>query len=347
MLAINAIHVMDCLAGAQQLPSECVQCCVTSPPYFQQRDYGVDGQLGMEASPELYVAALVNLFREIKRILKPDGTLWLNLGDSYWGSGKAGNNPEYQKKHTEFGKPSKEKSRFGKPTTGKHPSIKNKDLIGIPWAVAFALRYDGWYLRQEIIWAKTNGMPESARDRCTRNHEQIFMFSKQSQYYYDANAIKTPLKEISKLRMSRAVSQNHKYAKGSPGKKAQTICTSRGASHKIIPADNISPLESSVDHPSFWANRRSVWSFSPKGIRDKHFASFPIELPTTCILAGSSPGDLVLDPFMGSGTTAIAAANLKRRYIGFELNPEYAQIASDRLVRDLGMFMPTPISDWY
>ncbi|NII26193.1 site-specific DNA-methyltransferase [Pseudoflavitalea sp. X16] len=349
---MNTIHPIDCLQGLRQLPDDCVQCCVSSPPYFHQRDYGMEGQFGLESSPEEYVARMVEVFQEVKRVLRPDGVLWLNLGDGYWGSGKAGNNPEYQARHKEFGKPSSEKSRFSKPTTGKHPVLKPKDLIGIPWAVAFALREKGWFLRQEIIWAKPNCMPESISDRCTRNHEQIFMFSRNSQYYYDADAIKTPVLDSSAARMERGMGENHKYVEGVPGGRKHTLLSPRdnkqdqhGPRHKGF---NARWKEKAVEgaQPKM-ANRRTVWKVSTRPLKEKHFAAFPLEIPTLCILAGSKPGDLILDPFMGAGTTAIAAASHQRTFIGFELNPSYVEMAVSRLKKDLGMFMPSPVEDWY
>jgi site-specific DNA-methyltransferase (cytosine-N4-specific) len=275
-IELNTIYPGDCLEQLKNLPDELVQCCITSPPYWRLRDYGIDGQLGTEDSPEEYVQALTEIFCEVKRVLRSDGTLWLNLGDAWWGSGKAGKNPAYQARHREFGKPSKNIARFGLPTTGKHPEIKNKDLIGLPWMVAFAFRKQGWYLRQDIIWHKSNGMPESVRDRCTRSHEYIFLLSKSSKYYFDQSAIKI-------LNVSGGL-----------------------------------------------ANRKSVWSIPAASFKG-HSASFPTLIPELCIKAGSAEGDIVLDPFMGSGTTAITATRLGRQYIGIEINPEYIMIAEERL----------------
>lgn len=217
MLTINTIHNLDCLQGMKMMPDESVQCCVTSPPYWGLRDYGTKEQIGFEPSPEEYITNLVAVFTEVKRVLKSDGTVWLNMGDAYWGSGKAGKSSDYQTRHTEFGKQSKHTSRFGIPTTGKHPLLKAKDLIGLPWMLAFALRKDGWYLRQDIIWHKPNPMPESTRDRCTKSHEYIFLLSKAPRYYFDQEAIKTTLKDSSVLRLL----QNIELQKGSdrvPGK---------------------------------------------------------------------------------------------------------------------------------
>lgn len=224
---INTIKVMDCLEGLRNLPDCCVQCCATSPPYWNQRDYLIKGQYGQEKTPEQYIERLAEVFAEVKRVLKKDGTLWANIGDAYWGSGKAGNNEKYHKKHKEFGKTSERWGHFGIPVTGKHPLYKNKDLIGLPWMLAFALRKQGWYLRQDVIWHKKNCMPESANDRCTRAHEYIFMFSKSAKYYYDADAIATVAQEQSLQRMKRGTSKLHKYAAGVPGQAMQGIARER------------------------------------------------------------------------------------------------------------------------
>lgn len=311
-LKLNTIYPDDCLEHLKGLPDELVQCCVTSPPYWRLRDYGVAGQLGSEDTPEDYVSALTDIFREVRRVLKPDGTLWLNLGDAYWGSGKAGMNTDYQARHREFGRPSKNTARFGQPTTGKHAEIKNKDLIGLPWMVAFALRKQGWYLRQDIIWHKPNPMPESATDRCVKAHEYIFLLSPNAKYYFDYNAIRTPAKGKNLHDRTSRVSR-----KGSDDKHVNGFRQPRG--------------------PYEWANRRSVWSITTKAFTGMHCAVFPPELPELCIKAGSRENDIILDPFMGAGTTALVASKLKRRYIGFEINPEYISLAEERLKSDLSL----------
>jgi DNA modification methylase len=310
-LKLNTIYLGDCLEWLRELPDNFVQCCVTSPPYWRLRDYGVAGQLGSEDTPEDYVRALTEIFREVKRVLKPDGTLWLNLGDAYWGSGKAGINSTYQVRHREFGKPSKNTARFGKPTTGKHPEIKNKDLIGLPWMVAFALRKQGWYLRQDIIWHKSNHMPESVTDRCTKAHEYIFLFSENAKYYFDHTAIKTP------ARGKSVYDRTSRMAGKAPG-------------NKLV---NCFRKEQS---PYDTANRRSVWSIITVPLKGAHSAAFPPELPELCIKAGSRENDIILDPFMGAGTTALAAGRLNRHYIGFELNADYVRIAEDRIKKETG-----------
>lgn len=265
----------------------------------------MDGQVGQEESPQQYVKQLVEIFEEVKRVLRPDGTLWLNLGDAYWGSGKASSNPDYWKRHVEFGR-SRHSSCYGRPTTGKHPFLKPKDLIGLPWMVAFALREAGWWLRQDIVWHKKNPMPESVTDRCTRAHEYIFLLAKNKKYYFDHKAIKTP---------ARGKSEHDLVSR--PSKKS---------------VDN--PLVSCFRKqrgPYLTANRRSVWSTTARPFKGAHFAVFPPGIPELCIKAGTRKGDIVLDPFMGAGTTAVVAKKLGRHYIGYELNPGYVRMAEERL----------------
>lgn len=303
---------------------------------------------------------MVHVFSEVKRILKPDGTVWLNIGDAYWGSGKAGSDPLYQAKHTEFGKSSKHKSRFGIPTTGKHPTLKSKDLIGLPWMLAFALRNDGWYLRQDIIWHKPNPMPESVTDRCTKSHEYIFLLTKEPRYYFDQQTIKTTLKDSSILRLMQDI-ELQKRSDRVPEKKKGPMkarVSGRKPRHGIdinggnqakghIPMARDGP--GVEGHSGYFkangeligggvANKRSVWTIPTKPFKEAHFATYPEELIVDCIKAGSRENDLILDPFMGAGTTALVAALLNRNYIGFELNPEYIKIAIKRLRDRLGLF---------
>ena len=290
----------DVLDKLQEIESESIQCVVTSPPYWGLRDYGIEGQLGLEATPELYVEKMVKVFREVKRVLKNDGTVWLNLGDSYNGSGKAGNkNSEYYKKHTEFGKPAKNKDKIGIPTNVK--GLKPKDLVGIPWRVAFALQADGWWLRQDIIWHKPNPMPESVTDRCTKSHEYIFLLTKSAKYFYDADAIREPVSAVS---LKRA---EYGWDCDRPSTKNASLGGGR--------------------------NKRSVWTITTKPFKDAHFAVFPPKIPELCIKAGSKEGDTVLDPFFGSGTTGWVAQRLGRKWIGIELNAEYIKIAEKRFIQ--------------
>jgi DNA modification methylase len=281
------------------------QTCVTSPPYYGLRDYKVDGQIGLEATPDEYIKAMVEVFRCVWDVLADDGTLWLNIGDSYAGSGK-GRNADGS--HKEGGKQGTNKVAIaGALIKTEAPNCKPKDLIGIPWMLAFALRADGWYLRQDIIWHKPNPMPESVRDRCTKAHEYIFLLSKSERYFFDSDAMKEPA-----TGRNPGNKQPHKHA------------GERFAETKANLA-NVGPHET--------RNRRSVWSVATRPYKGAHFATFPPALIEPCILAGSRPSDIVLDPFMGSGTTAAVALQHGRQYLGCELNPEYGQLQQDRIAK--------------
>jgi len=308
--AENQILAGDVLEKLGEIPNETIQCVVTSPPYWGLRDYGQDGQLGLEETPEEYVEKMVEVFRQIKRVLKHDGTVWLNLGDSYNGSGKAGNkNSEYYKKHTEFGKPAKNKDKIGIPTNVK--GLKPKDLVGIPWRVAFALQADGWYLRQDIIWHKPNPMPESITDRCTKSHEYIFLLTKSAKYFYDNDAIRERTKESTLQRLNQNIN-----------KQSGSYTPSKGNGNMKAVGD----IETG-------RNKRSVWKITTQPYKEAHFAVFPEKLPEICIKAGTSEGDIVLDPFFGSGTTGYVAQRLGRKWIGIELNEEYIKIAEKRFAQ--------------
>lgn len=290
-----------------------VQTCVTSPPYFGLRDYGHDGQLGREKTPEEYIKAMVEVFRCVWDVLAEDGTLWLNIGDSY---AKAGGG-------------------FDRPDTIGN-GIKTKDLIGIPWMLAFALRDDGWYLRQDIIWHKPNPMPESVRDRCTKAHEYIFLLSKSKKYFFDSEAIKQPLAEASKTRLSQPNIKNQLGSDRVPPK-------TNGNMKNVGPRFGGSKYgdddrdESRTKSGKEWlnisgkANRRSVWTVATRPYKGAHFATFPPTLIEPCVLAGSRLGDIVLDPFMGSGTTAAVAVEHGRKYLGCELNPNYETLQGERI----------------
>lgn len=301
---INTIFLSDCITGLQSLPDKSINCCVTSPPYYGLRDYGMDGQIGLEETPEAYIAKMVEVFREVKRVLRDDGTLWLNIGDSYSGSGGAGN---------QFGQ--LEKKGFKKYKQG-NTGLKPKDLIGIPWMLAFTLRADGWYLRQDIIWHKPNPMPESVTDRCTKSHEYIFLLSKSAKYYYDYETIREEIKETN----LGFISARARTASGALGGKNQHNMERRDY-------DEIKG-----------ANKRSVWTVTTKPFKESHFATFPEDLIAPCVLAGCPENGIVLDPFMGAGTTALVARKLNRNYVGFELNPEYKKIAEKRLFNEIGIF---------
>ncbi len=315
----------DCLQTLPTIESGTVQTCVTSPPYFGLRDYGADGQIGLEQTPDEYVAKLVEVFREVRRVLRNDGTLWLNLGDSYAGSGK-GANPDGTPHPSSL--TGKQGTNLGtitginKPQKAYRIGLKPKDLIGIPWRVAFALQADGWYLRQDIIWHKPNPMPESVTDRCTKAHEYIFLLSKSPKYYYDAEAIAEPVAQSSIARLS-PFKTNAKMKAAGP--------RFGGAKY----GDSDDPKHASKSG-NVWTgaekvNKRSVWTVTTKPFREAHFATFPEDLITPCILAGSREGDLVLDPFNGAGTTGIVAMRYGRRYIGCELNPEYIAMSDRRI----------------
>lgn len=301
---MNEILFGDCREIMRRWAEQGVkaQMCVTSPPYFGLRDYGHPGQLGLEQTPEQYIAAMVDVFRCVRDVLADDGTLWLNIGDSYAGSGK-GRNADGS--HQEGGKQGTNKGTIvGSLIKTEAPNCKPKDLIGIPWMLAFALRADGWYLRQDIIWHKPNPMPESVKDRCTKAHEYIFLLSKSGRYFFDHEAIKED-----------AV----KGAAGSSFNKGKT------GEHQL---GRSSDKERTEDGKR---NRRSVWTVATRPYRDAHFATFPPALIEPCILAGSRPGDIVLDPFMGSGTTAEVAILHGRRYLGCELNAEYRSLQDARI----------------
>ena len=302
----NTIFNEDCRTGLRKLPDNSVDCCVTSPPYFALRDYGVCGQIGLEETPELYISQLVEIFTEVKRILKPKGTLWLNIGDSYAGSGRGKgdiNKKGMQQKASYVGD-------FIKPY--RLNGYKNKDLIGIPWMLAFALRDAGWYLRQDIIWAKPNPMPEAVKDRCTKSHEYIFLLAKSIKYHFDNEAIQT-----------ETIGTEH-------DKRART-------GRKTFPSALINGIRATGYYPK--ANKRDVWTVCTEPEPEAHFACFPQMLISDCIKAGCPEGGIVLDPFMGSGTTAVVARKLNRNYVGFELNPEYIRIADAKLRRELGLFL--------
>ena len=298
----------DCRETLRTLADASVHCVVTSPPYFGLRDYGgQELQIGLEATPDEFVAAMVAVFREVRRVLRDDGTFWLNLGDSYasdtkWGGSTSGKHVRAQHGDSGIGR---RRTKTG---------LKQKDLIGIPWRVAFALQADGWYLRQDIIWHKPNPMPESVRDRCTKAHEYIFMFSKSPQYHYDAESVKEP-----------AVSAKAQWT-DNPANDKQRGHSRRHAGFNGRYAEKI--RESG---PPETRNRRSVWTVSTKPFKEAHFATYPPDLIEPCILAGCPEGGTVLDPFFGAGTTGLVAQNHGRRWIGCELNPEYVTIAKRRL----------------
>lgn len=367
-MQVNITYNLDALSAARLLPDGCVDCIVTSPPYYGLRDYGVDGQIGLEETPEAFIEQLVSVFRELRRVLKPEGTLWVNMGDSY-NSYKG--NAVRKNAQTDYaghrGQPVR-KSGFGL----ECKNLKNKDLIGIPWMLAFALRADGWYLRQDIVWHKPNPMPESVTDRCTKAHEYIFLFSKSPRYYFDAEAIKEPAKNpADDMRRIAAAQESHKSAPDSlrngirqkvpsgwnTDKGAHGAYHRDGRTKAVIGGrkrqranDFLVPSDPMYRHNTYReyeytgkANKRSVWTVATKPFKEAHFATFPEDLIVPCILAGCPAGGLVLDPFNGSGTTRIVANKLSRNAIGFELNPEYIEIENRRRSKELGMFENTTL----
>jgi len=302
------IHNGDCLEVLRTMPHESVQCCVTSPPYWGLRDYGHDGQIGLESTPEAYVGRMVEVFREVRRVLREDGTLWLNLGDSYAGNGAISQAAtEADKKTATVGALLNGSQR----RVGTVPGLKPKDLVGIPWRVAFALQADGWYLRQDIIWHKPNPMPESVTDRCTKAHEYVFLMAKSQRYYYDAEAISEASKYPEDNRKARQKASDYESMMGNGGQ-IRAVINPKGARSYAT------------------RNHRSVWTVCTKPYSGAHFAVMPPDLVKPCILAGCPEGGVVLDPFMGSGTVAAVAQDAGRRAIGIELNPEYCKLIAKR-----------------
>lgn len=348
----------DCRNILKTLPAESVHCVVTSPPYFGLRDYGVDGQIGLEPTPEAFVAEMVDVFREVRRVLRKDGTVWLNLGDSYAGSGRGGYpGGKSGLDGTTDGQDNSRKARGSQKAAGFHEKarlagtvarawtpppagFKQKDLIGIPWRVAFALQADGWYLRQDIIWSKPNPMPESVRDRCTKAHEYIFLLTKSGQYYYDAEAIAEGLAESSVARLSQNV-EEQLGSERVPGKTNGAMKAVGGRRRGVPPrhAQYESSDQSGLDDVARGRrNKRSVWTVPTQPFKEAHFATFPPELIDPCIKAGCPAGGTVLDPFGGAGTTGLVADRLQRNAILIELNPEYAAMAERRIFNDAPLF---------
>ena len=296
----------DCIKGMATLPEGCVNTCITSPPYFGLRSYnGGDDEIGQEPTVDEFVQKMVEVFRGVRRILRDDGTLWLNLGDSYM-SATCVPPPQTVANGNNRGMP----TDFIPANRQKQNGLKQKDLIGIPWRVALALQADGWYLRQDIIWHKPNPMPESVEDRCTKAHEYIFLLSKKPKYYFDFEAIKEPVTNSTVQRLSQENLSNQVGSTRVPGKTNGNMKAVGGTETR---------------------NKRSVWTVTTKPFRGAHFATFPKELIEPCVLAGCPKGGTVFDPFTGSGTTAVVALNNERNYIGTELNPDYIALAEGRI----------------
>ena len=315
----NRIICGDALETLKNFPDESINCSITSPPYYGLRDYHKKEQIGREKTVEEYLDRLINVFREVRRVLKKDGTCFIVIGDSYAGtsSKKEQRDPKYPKGRN-----------------GQNPSItqkvlgyKSKDLIGIPWRLAFALREDGWYLRSDIIWHKENAMPEACKDRPTRSYEHIFLLSKSPRYYYDYDSLAEPMKEVSKKRYVRGRSKENKYLNENSGAKIQKINEARG--YGQYKGDNI---------PQF-RNKRDIWTINTTFFRGNHYAAFPPKLAEICMITGCPKGGIILDPFIGSGTVGLIALLHNRKYIGIELNEEYVDLARKRIeteVKKLG-----------
>lgn len=329
----------DCRDVLKTLPDESVNCILSSPPYYGLRDYKVDGQIGLEQTPDEYVAELVDVFHEARRVLRKDGVFWLNLGDSYAGSGKgAWNNKNGGQKEVYIPDADSPQTRIPKVPSG----LKPKDLIGIPWMVAFALRSDGWWLRQDNIWNKPNPMPESVRDRTTRAHEYVFMLTKSANYLYDAEAIAedaiysgvTGMDE-SGFKNAANFSGKHSGVLHSRNERADK---QRGHGRRHAGFNDRWDAMTKEEQGSGKRNKRSVWEIATRPFADAHFATMAPELARICIMAGCPIGGTVLDPFGGAGTSALVADQLQRNAIIIELNPEYAEMARKRVQKDAGMF---------
>jgi DNA modification methylase len=326
----------DCREVLAGMADRSVHCCVTSPPYFGLRDYGVAGQIGLERTPDVFVAEMVEVFRQVRRVLRDDGTLWLNLGDSYandtkWGGRTSGKHVNALRGDTGIGR------------RRQNTGLKSKDMMGIPWRVAFALQADGWYLRQDIIWSKPNPMPESITDRCTKSHEYIFLMSKSPRYFYDADAIKEPASENTHARLPG--NNSHKLTAAYEGG-AERHRTAAGlvdyAKRKRAAAKsgvkNNDSFDAAMAVMPDLRNKRSVWTVGSEPFSEAHFATFPPSLIEPCIKAGCPIGGTVLDPFGGAGTTGMVADRLQRNAVLIELNPAYVDIARRRIQNDAPLF---------
>ncbi len=318
----------DALEQLRTIDAESVYTCVTSPPYYNLRDYGVAGQIGAEETPEEYINRLVQVFREVRRVLRQDGTLWLNIGDSYTSGGR---------KTRDYDKKLPARSMGYRPPTPD--GLKPKDLIGIPWMLAFALRSDGWYLRQDIIWNKPNAMPESVKDRCTKSHEYIFLLAKSDRYYFDHAAIK-----------ERRISCKNDAVAGSRGAFGPRQTRLRGAGnlqkkYRLTPGGKHLGGNIPYNGESELRSKRDVWTVATRGCKGNHFAVFPEQLIEPCILAGCPEGGAVLDPFMGSGTTGVVAKRLRRNFVGCEISPEYWEMASARIDTTMQEYPQIAIKD--
>lgn len=359
------IMIGDSLEILRTLPSDSFHCCVTSPPYYGLRDYGVDGQMGLEATPQEFIANMVTLFEEVRRVLRPDGTCWVNMGDSY---ARTGGTDRKISETALCGSTRNTLNQMSDRTSKAASGFKSKDLMMMPHRLAIALQDAGWYVRQDIVWSKPNPMPESVTDRCTKSHEYIFLLTKSERYYYDAAAIAEPVADSSVARLSqdlesqsgsdrvpgktngamKAVARGVGWGHGTDAEKRQ-----RGRVKKSGPnafrgqgsnrigekaAANRDGRDLSGIGNGLTRNKRSVWTMATQPYKEAHFATFPPELPETCIKAGCPEGGTVLDPFFGAGTTGLVADRLQRDCIGIELNPAYAEIARKRIQSESSLF---------
>ncbi len=357
------------------LADNSINCCVTSPPYWGLRDYGHEGQLGLERTPEEYIAKMVEVFREVKRVLRDDGTCWVNMGDSYHNGDKGGYAKDRVTAEDSLQKSNLGANFIGAPNRQPHPLLKPKDLVGVPWMLAFALRADGWYLRSDIIWSKPNPMPESVTDRPTKAHEYIFLLSKSEKYYYNQDAILEPVSENTHMRLAQnlAAQIGSERANGGGKTNGNMKAVSRrpkawdvdmgsnrtlvaGHPRKTPKQDQVGnrrytgfnerwkvkyndSFDAAVCLPVNERNKRTVWTVNVQGFAEAHFATFPEELIKPCILAGCPEGGVVLDPFVGSGTTLLVARNNQCNAVGIELSEPYLAIARRRLAQDVLAFV--------
>lgn len=319
LLELNKMSQGEALKMLKRIPDKSVQCIVTSPPYWAKRDYKVKGQIGMEITPQRYINRMMKIWKECWRVLKDNGVFWLNIGDTYQGGkGMNGASVAYSNAGKRLSKNATIATAPGiiRPNDRKQKGLKAKDLVGIPWMMAFALRKQGWYLRQENIWYKPNAHPESVKDRCTLAHESLFLFTKSRKYYYDYKAIQQPAKDSTIVRMQ------------------QNITDQKGSNRN--PLKDNGPMKA-VGNGEM-ANKKSVWTVPTIPFKEDHYATYPADLIRDCIKAGSRPGDTVLDPFGGAGTTAMVAEELERNWICIELSEKTCRIANRRLHRKFGMF---------
>lgn len=341
------ILVGDVLNRISEIPDQSVQCVVTSPPYWGLRDYGNDQQIGLERNPQDYIDAMVQVFCQVKRVLVDDGVLWINIGDSYvGGKGQSGSmGGDYQAARNDSGaslnmahqtlggkkqtKPTDDRAMM------RSAGLKPKDLVGIPWMLAFALRADGWYLRQDIIWHKPNPMPESVTDRCTKSHEYVFMFTKSAKYYFDSKAIEEPSKT------KPGATWSERKAAGATAGNVIVGDGIRNGTQRVVHGKGVT---SNLTRQDGMRNKRSVWSITTKPFRGAHFAVMPEALVEPCVLATSRIGDMVFDPFSGSGTVGVVSNRLGRDYIGCELNEQYVKLSYERLQDANGLYVEVEVA---